>query len=59
MDELHGEALRESFRKAKTVNRHDDGLIEHALLYGYQIFSIASRLGITPEYVQGVRREMP
>lgn len=58
MDELHGEALRESFRRAKSVYRHDEGLIAHALLYGYQSFSIASRLGISVDYVNGVKREM-
>lgn len=58
MDELHGEALRESFRRTSALGRHDDGLIMHALLYGYQGFSIASRLGISADYVRGVARRM-
>jgi hypothetical protein len=58
MDALHVEALREAFQRAKSVYRHDEGLIQHALLYGWQTFSIASRLGISADYVQVVVRQM-
>lgn len=60
IDEMRTQAMSESFRrlKASGADRHDDGLIAAALLYGYQWFSIASRLGIADGYVLGVKRSM-